>query len=96
MTFTDKHMRALIVKRRKREDGGRCKQWKREMTRGREMCNLPLCQPPQHNKVIKSDSFACYAGDDIYPSFSEHLRSLPTRQSLHPSHFPPAPRLSRK
>ena len=61
--------------------------------REREMCNLPLRQPPQqHNKVIKSDSFACYFSDDIYPSFSMHLHSLPTCQSLHPSHIPPAPR----
>lgn len=45
----------------------RCKQTKREIIQGWETCNLPLCQPQQHNKAIKQDSFACYLGNDIYP-----------------------------
>lgn len=54
-----------------------CKQREREIVPGWEICNLPLCQPQQHNKVIKSGSFACYFCDDIYPSLSMHLHSLP-------------------
>lgn len=73
----------------------RCKQRKREIIWSGELYNLPLRQLHQH-KVIKSDSFACYFSDDIYPSFSMHLHSLLTCQSLHPSHIPPVPRLSRK
>lgn len=35
----------------------RCKQRKQGNYSRWEMCNLPLCQPQHHNKVIKSDSF---------------------------------------
>lgn len=67
-------------------ESARWSEWRRrEIIQGWEMSNLPLSQPQQHNKVIKSDGFARYFGDDICPSLYMDPYSLSMCQSFHPS-----------
>jgi len=69
------------------------KQREREITCGQDVCNL---SSSSHNIIgDKIRQLACYFSDDIYPSSSIHLHSLPICQSLHHSHIPPEPTLSR-
>lgn len=86
-------MPALGIKK-KQEDRENVSRKSGKLLKDERCWIYPSYQPRQHHRVIKSDSYTCFFSDDIYPSFHMHLHSLPTRQSLHPSHLPPVPRLS--